>query len=518
MDKISKVATNKVPGQVNTPQSIVEYILDNSEFSINYLNNIPVNELCSLKIMDPAVGDGIFLLEAFRRLRQVMLLKKNAVEKYIGDNDINEWILKNNLFGIDIDEKCIENTIDNLKKISGIKGKINFNILQGNTLKPNKNIENMVNEKYNYIFGNPPYSKRISKEDKEFYFKKYKKSIGGHPNLCTLFIHQSLDMLKPDGILGFLVAAPYLSSYYNRKLREMIINKYKIVELLRFIDRRNIIQNILQEFSIIVVRNTIPEKNYSVKLSTTQDLASMSIGQIKSVTMQFSNVVNGGDYNSAFLVCPSEMDYEIIHKIRTESEPLYNYCDINTGEVVQFRSKELLSVKKTSNNFPLIEISNVKKFRLEEGVKRFYKPKKGRQYIHNKKSVLMKRLTSKEQPFRIIACLSPRYAYAADNKLNVVTVKNNSIDFYLLLGILNSLLIDYYFRSYSSNTQVSANEIKFFPIPIRSESKSKKIIELSRLMAMNGFSKETFAKLNEGIFDLYEISENERKHILQYFK
>ncbi len=494
--------------QYFTPEEIVTYILDNSGFTVQKLSKIPVEKLYNLKVIDPAVGDGIFLVEAFKRLKQVMNLKKHLNS----ETDIDYNIIKNNLFGIDKDPIRVKKTINNLKKLIESKQKnIKFNVVCGNTLIPDKSIEPIANGLYDYVFGNPPYSKIISYNDKKHYFTKYQESIGGHPNLCTLFIHHSLKMLKPNGILGYLVAAPYLSSYYNRKLRKLLTKNYTLIELLRFIDRKKVIKGILQEFSILITENKIPEKEYFLKTSVTKDLNSLSRGEIKSQTVPFSYVVNGGDYNHVFLVCPSMLDYEIIHKIREKSKPLYEYCNINTGEIVQFRMEN--QINKSKSKFPIVEINNVKKFYLEDNFKNLYKPKKGRQYIKNKITILLKRLTSKEQPFRLVASLSPKKDYVVDNKLNILTIKNNKINIHILLGILNSILMDYYFRQYSSNTQVSANDIKYFPTLVK-KTASNKIIETVKFLEENGFEKTQFSNLNKEIFDSYGLNEEEKNHII----
>ena len=101
-DKVKKL------GQVFTPPKLVNEMLD----------KLPKNVWTdpSKTWLDPACGDGAFLVEVLRRLIEAGGDKKHIIE--------------NQIFGIDIDPDAIKECIDNL----GVKD-MNHNIIVGDALE-----------------------------------------------------------------------------------------------------------------------------------------------------------------------------------------------------------------------------------------------------------------------------------------------------------------------------------------------------------------------------------------------
>ena len=85
-------------GAYYTPKFLVDYIL--AETVENYFNKN--REQTNCKVLDPACGSGIFLVEALRRI-----IEHNKVTP---ETENFKTVLKNlaeeNIFGIDHDEKC----------------------------------------------------------------------------------------------------------------------------------------------------------------------------------------------------------------------------------------------------------------------------------------------------------------------------------------------------------------------------------------------------------------------------
>jgi hypothetical protein len=87
-------------GQYYTPPSLVDLIL-NEKLSIKNETNF------NIKILDPACGSGIFLVESFKRL--VRRWKNANPSEQIDFRNLRE-ILKNNIFGIEYDKLAIRVT------------------------------------------------------------------------------------------------------------------------------------------------------------------------------------------------------------------------------------------------------------------------------------------------------------------------------------------------------------------------------------------------------------------------
>lgn len=82
--------------------------------------------------------------------------------------------------------------------------------------------------KSSLIIGNPPYYV-MKKGDVE---SKYYDFIEGRPNIFTLFIIKSMELINSDdGIIAFVLPKNFLNCLYYNKLREHIYKNYKIIAI-----------------------------------------------------------------------------------------------------------------------------------------------------------------------------------------------------------------------------------------------------------------------------------------------
>jgi Alw26I/Eco31I/Esp3I family type II restriction m6 adenine DNA methyltransferase len=217
-------------GVVYTPTEITQflckttiflYLLDqlNGHFETDYslrscnkieafLLEIPRNQLIyiyeiirKIRILDPAVGIGFFLLESLNILEEIYLTFVNADIVKVDSNSIRKRIVRRNLFGIDISEEAIETCKQNLgnllkdneKEISESSTILDCNLKTGNALlgriferdeeeliplNPADNAFNWYQEfpnvmkegGFDLILGNPPWN-ILKPQEKEFFSK-----------------------------------------------------------------------------------------------------------------------------------------------------------------------------------------------------------------------------------------------------------------------------------------------------------------------------------------------------------
>ncbi|WP_286019113.1 Eco57I restriction-modification methylase domain-containing protein, partial [Candidatus Venteria ishoeyi] len=151
--------------------------------------------LLSLKIIDPACGSGAFLNQSLNFLIQehkdiddiIAELTNSALRLF----DTEKSILENNLYGIDINEESVEiaklslwlRTAHKDRKLSNL----NNNIKCGNSLCDDPEIAGekafdwrkgfpdiMQSGGFDILIGNPPYGAVFSKNEIEYYNKRYK--------------------------------------------------------------------------------------------------------------------------------------------------------------------------------------------------------------------------------------------------------------------------------------------------------------------------------------------------------
>lgn len=218
-------------------QNIINQIISVIDFD-NYIYN--------KKILEPACGHGIYLMylifEIYAKNPNVELLKK---------------FIKNNLVFCDIQPEMIEHTQKNIsnlfESLTGEKYTETFNShIIDFTEKENINSlfatnNNILSKYYNqidYVIGNPPYityygrrDRKQSEQQRINYLQNYKQfpdSVkNGKINSVMLFLEHSLDFLKINGKLSFIIDVAFFETAYfhtrkylldNTKINALIVN------------------------------------------------------------------------------------------------------------------------------------------------------------------------------------------------------------------------------------------------------------------------------------------------------
>jgi len=82
--------------------------------------------------------------------------------------------------------------------------------------------------KYDLIIGNPPYYVMKKNEVK----KEYYPYFDGRPNIFIIFIIKSLQLLRENGILSFILPKSFLNCLYYDKKRKYISTHFQIIQIM----------------------------------------------------------------------------------------------------------------------------------------------------------------------------------------------------------------------------------------------------------------------------------------------
>lgn len=182
--------------------------------------------LLQITILDPACGSGAFLNAALTFLMNEHKLIDEMEAKVAGSSivfqDIENSILENNLFGVDINEESVEiaqlalwlRTAKPQRKLSTLSG----NIKCGNSLISDPAVAGdkafdwqkefpQVFEKggFDVVVGNPPYVRAeiIPQADIEYYRHTY-EVFTPDGDLFSYFYEKGLNLLNSKGLFGFI--------------------------------------------------------------------------------------------------------------------------------------------------------------------------------------------------------------------------------------------------------------------------------------------------------------------------
>jgi hypothetical protein len=121
----------------------------------------------------------------------------------------------------------------------------------------------------------------------------------------------------------------------------------------------------------------------------------------------------------------------------------------------------------------------------------------------------MQGMTGANDKIRLVMTIIPKGFYLA-NSCNYI-LPQEDIDLYALLAILNSKLINWFFRCFSTNSNVNGYEVDNFPIPKLNSTISNVLKDLckSALNTDKGTISHISTTIDVVVYKLYDFSYDE---------
>jgi type I restriction-modification system DNA methylase subunit len=234
--------------------------------------------LLGLTICDPACGSGAFLNQALEFLMEehkyVDELHAKILNQPLVLSSIEESILENNLFGVDINEESVEIAKLSLWLRTAQKGRkltsLNNNIKCGNSLIDDPDVAGekafkweeefpSVFEKggFDVVIGNPPYVRQELVKQFSDYLKSEYQVYSGKADLYTYFYEKAVRILRDKGYLSFISSGKFFEASYGKNLVSFLVSKTTIKEVVNF-DDLEVFEGISAYPLIITLNNKAP--------------------------------------------------------------------------------------------------------------------------------------------------------------------------------------------------------------------------------------------------------------------
>lgn len=468
ISEILKAETNKnivkTQGIVFTPIELVDYI---------FKDMLDISECQNKKIVDIAVGNGVFLIGLLINLKE-----QNPTLNL-------RQIVENNLYGYDLEKVNVEYTKLNLKLLLEYYGentdKLKLNIEQANSLEKFKNKK----EEFDIILGNPPYVKQQNLTiDHRKYLEENFKTINSNFNLSYAFLETIVNLLKPNGIAIQVVPNNLLKLKSASTLREYLIQN-KVLDSIVDFDKYKIFKDIGTYTMVLKLSKKdnkelkykkIEEQPCYTKIlkmpwQITTKINKDSIDLISKKEEEIIEAVENNYYklrtatgistqnNSLYLVEKDKAGYYkeyngIKYKIDAESiKPIYkcsmqNKNTLNKEYIIypydngKIKTEERLKTIEPNTYKYLLAIKKelYKRSGIEENEKYWYKYGRS-QAINNFQEKIIYPMTSKEPNFIHI---KEEALYYNGNAILEVKGKDKSLDLETAELILNSEVIEKY--------------------------------------------------------------------------
>jgi len=331
---------------------------------------------------------------------------------------------------------------------------------------------------YDFIISNPPYYKIHKKKGRII---SSDQIVASQPNVYTVFMVLSLRLLSPEGQMVFITPRSYCSGLYYRKFREWFLSKAEINWIHIFESRKQVFdkEKVLQENVIIKVSKLTTQKDYDVHISVSKD---KNLATLQTFQLPSSKIIYRQNGDVFIRIPSSKEELRAIEIIDHWTSNLHSMgFEISTGPVVDFRTDHLCgTVDGRRKAVPLLWMNSIRNGRVHWINESGKKP----QAIEDRAEtssfllpmqnyVIIKRFTSKEQIRRLDAGVLlkgdlPFDKIGLENHLNYIYRVGGELtieDAFGIATLLNSKIVDYFFRSLNGNTQVNATEIRAMPFP-----------------------------------------------------
>jgi len=369
---------------------------------------------------------------------------------------------------------------------------------------------------FDVVISNPPYLK-IPKSDPRA--RAAAAVVHGQPNLYALFMAVSAALLKPGGELIVISPRSYAAGPYFRRFRERFFGVMRPEVIHLFGSRREAFSRdeVLQENIVLRARRA---DGWAERLGPETAQISFSAGsrnlaQAQRRDVPLREILDWNSRDKVLRIPVDATDDRTARLVHSWPGNLHAYgLEISTGPVVPFRAVSWLAQhgQVPETHAPLLWMQNVQAMRVVWPTKARGKP----QYVQigpaatpllvaDKNYVLLRRFSAKEQQRRLTSApllagsLGSPYI-GLENHLNYIHRPGGSLteaEAYGLAVLLNSRLLDTYFRIFNGNTQVSATELRATPLP-----PLEAIVEIGRRALALPNSDETINSLIAATFEL----------------
>jgi len=307
-------------------------------------------EILKSSFCDIACGSGAFLLEIYQVLHDTLVdyylrnkpteLIQMSIGTYKLKFETKRQLLTKCIFGVDKDYnavevckfglllKLLENEDNNTIPTPALPN-MDANIYYGNSLLDSEKtpVENQrdINTydfgetKFDVIVGNPPYMatedmKQLTPIEWALYKNNYQSAYRQFDKYF-LFIERGLDLLKPNGFVGYIIPSKFTKVGAGGKLREFLTSKKEVEQIISF-GANQIFQDTTTYTCLLILKKSEQEHLNYLEVSSLKDWKTRNISSQNYDSVTYENLDN-----EAWILVPGNLK-SIFKSIESQSETL----------------------------------------------------------------------------------------------------------------------------------------------------------------------------------------------------
>jgi len=375
---------------------------------------------------------------------------------------------------------------------------------------------------FDIVIGNPPYFKYEGKNKNEIDSIRQTQyleiAFGGKLNAYKLFLALSINKIcKSNGIISLIFQNSFIADKQASILRREVINKHQIITIDSFPERdskkKRVFENVIMSVCILLMQKSVTGKRFNVNFWNDKYKSSgtniiFSADEIKRIDNE--------DYCIPRI---EQSTIPLVIKLRQMKKfPLKCY----EGELNMTFHKSFFN--SNPNNPTILKGAAIQRYyityRMSQGEmeyldeKRFLSENSSEKAFHHEQERLaMQGMTGANDKIRLVMTIVPRGVYLANSCNYIIPTKELPAKY--LLGLMNSHLMNWYFRCFSTNSNVNGYEVENFPMPNDNTNIRREITELVdtilRLKANNASvdTSEQEQQIDKLVYQLYNLTPEE---------
>lgn len=450
-----------------TPPSLTRRLLD--DLSDNGV------DFATRSFCDPACGGAAFLAPIAMRMRDALLLQGANATQILAH-------VQRHLLGFDKDPTLCELSKHFL--LMALHDEVvtacicpKFQVQHGDSLRQAEYLLGTLD----VVICNPPFRK-MAKVEVEEYFDKFSDIIEAQPNLYSLFIALCIKLLAPGGVCALVTPTSFLSGQYFSKLRTFLLTQTTVLSVGMVSDRLGVFIDVEQETAL-----TLARREEAGHAPTTEAEVSVVSRDGNYVDVGRCVLPNSG---AAWPIPRTESDVELLKNAAKSKASLsdYGYATRigafvwNRDTRTTYASAKCAALAHGGLVVPLLWSSDI----APDGTLRFTgEPKsnkercfvnmgaKNHRSVVRRPCVLLQRVTSNDQPRRLVAAAVPTRlidtygGFVGENHTVILeqVIPDPVLAPDQLAQLLGTPTVDRYFRCISGATNVSAFELSQLQLP-----------------------------------------------------
>lgn len=466
------------------------------------------NWLLQITICDPACGSGAFLNQALDFLIKEHQYIDELQTSLLGGGfvfpDIENTVLENNIFGVDLNEESVEiaklslwlRTAQPRRKLNDLSS----NIKCGNSLIDSKAVAGdkafkwedefpqvFAKGGFDVVIGNPPYGVNFNQKEKE-YLLNFDELVPDF-EIYIYFISLYRTILKKKGVLSYIFPNTFLSILYGKKYREIIFNEVSIDEIVDLSQDNTFVDASVRTIIFSFTNNNSNYKTIFQKVIN-KEFSYVDTYEKESILKEIENVSS--------LLSQKREEKQIINKIKINQE-LSKFFDVSQGLIPydKYRGHDEFTIKNRIWHSDYKKDDSFKKELKGGDVTAYNVSWNGGLWISygdwlaaprepkffNQKRVLVREITSD----RLQCGYTCDEYYNTPSLINIVE-SGCELDLKYLLTIINSSLIGWYHNKTSPKAnkglfpKILVNDVRKIPLKKISSKEQHPFIEKANLM------------------------------------